>query len=80
MLIDVALGRESRETAAPYWSKLRLHVMSILSFLAGGIAGVLVYKAVGGVLLLATSLLLLAIAVAGIRQARGLRLRPAPLA
>ncbi|UZE46821.1 YoaK family protein [Rhodopseudomonas sp. P2A-2r] len=80
MLIDVALGREPRETAAPYWAKLRLHAMSILSFLAGGTVGVLVYKAIGGVLLLATSLLLLAIAVAGIRQARGLRLRPVPLA
>jgi hypothetical protein len=40
---------------------------------------VLVYKAVGGLLLIATSLLLLAIAISGIRQARGLRLRPAPL-
>eukprot|EP01035_Chromulina_nebulosa_P051505 gene51505-70122_t len=59
MLIDVARGREPPETAAPYWAKLRLHLMSILSFLAGGVIGVLVYKAIGGLLLIATSLLLL---------------------
>ena len=76
MLIDILLGREPSEYATPYWTKLRLHGLSILSFLVGGIVGVLVYRAIGGLLLLGTAALLLAIAVAGIRRARGLRVRP----
>ncbi|WP_295846162.1 YoaK family protein [Tardiphaga sp.] len=77
MLIDIMLGHEPNETAAPYWAKLRLHGMSILSFLIGGVVGVLVYQRIGGLLLIATAVLLLVIAVSGIRRARGLRARAA---
>jgi len=76
MLIDIARGREPEEGAAPYWAKLRLHGMSIISFLVGGVIGVLVYQAIGGLLLMFTSLLLLVIAITGIRRARDIRLRP----
>jgi uncharacterized membrane protein YoaK (UPF0700 family) len=73
MLIDILLGREPDESAAPYWIKLRLHGMSVLSFLAGGVIGVLVYQAVGGLLLLGAAVLLFMIAISGIRGARILR-------
>ncbi|MGM4896949.1 YoaK family protein [Tardiphaga sp. 839_C3_N1_4] len=77
MLIDILLGREPDESAAPYWTKLRLHGMSVLSFLAGGVIGVLVYQAVGGLLLLGTAILLFMIAISGIRRARVLRTQDA---
>jgi hypothetical protein len=47
--------------------------MSVLSFLAGGVIGVLVYQAVGGLLLLGAAVLLFMIAISGIRGARILR-------
>jgi uncharacterized membrane protein YoaK (UPF0700 family) len=77
MLIDIMLGREPDDSAAPYWEKLRLHGMSVLSFLIGGAVGVLVYQAIGGLLLIGTAVLLLGIAVSGIRSARGLQLQAA---
>lgn len=75
MLIDILLGREPAENAAPYWAKLRLHGMSILSFLIGGVIGVLVYQAIGGMLLIGTAVLLLAIAISGIRRAQGFQVQ-----
>jgi uncharacterized membrane protein YoaK (UPF0700 family) len=77
MLIDISLGREPDEIAGPYWAKLRLHGMSIVSFLIGGTIGVLVYQAIGDLLLIGTSLLLLGIAITGIRRARGVWARGA---
>ncbi len=73
MLIDILRGREPNEDALPYWAKLRLHGVSIISFLVGGIIGVLVYQAIGGVLLIGAAGMLLMIATSGIRGARDLR-------
>jgi len=58
MLFDIARGRELHAEAAPYRSKLRLHVQTVLSFLAGGIAGVVIYQAIGTRLLFTTAALL----------------------
>ncbi|GLQ99063.1 YoaK family protein [Dyella mobilis] len=62
MLFDIARGRELNAEAAPYRSKLRLHVQTVVSFLAGGIAGVVIYQSVGTKLLFATAALLFAMA------------------
>ncbi len=73
MLFDIARGRELRADAAPYWSKLRLHAQTVLSFLGGGVIGVLVYRAIGTLLLFAAAALLFALASAAIFQVRVLR-------
>ena len=72
MLIDIALRREPDVDPAPVRSKLRLHLQTVLSFLAGGIVGVTVYNAVGAYLLFGTALFLFAIAIEGILSAREL--------
>src|ERR1700692_3568311 len=73
MLFDIARGRELDADAAPYRSKLRLHVQTVLSFLAGGVVGVVIYQAIGGVLLFGAAGLLLAMALAGLLRVRMLR-------
>ncbi|MDQ0393311.1 YoaK family protein [Labrys monachus] len=74
MLIDIASGRESGANAGHYRDKLRLHGMTVLSFFAGGIVGVLVYRALEGAMLIATAALLFAIAMNGLVGARRLRI------
>jgi uncharacterized membrane protein YoaK (UPF0700 family) len=56
-------------------AKLRLHLVTVAAFLAGGIAGVFVFKAVGIALLFGAAGLLAAMALPGIQTAR--RSRPA---
>lgn len=73
MLFDIARGRELDADAAPYRSKLRLHAQTVLSFLAGGIAGVVIYQAIGSRLLFGAAALLLIMALMGILRAHGLR-------
>ena len=70
VLIDVALGRETGVDPAPFRAQLRLHVETVLSFLAGGVVGVMVYRQVGAALLLGTATCLLALALPGIARAR----------
>jgi uncharacterized membrane protein YoaK (UPF0700 family) len=74
MLIDIARGREPRGEAGPYRDKLRLHGMTVLSFFAGGIVGVLAYRTIGGAMLIVTAALLFAVALNGLLGARRLRL------
>jgi uncharacterized membrane protein YoaK (UPF0700 family) len=50
--------------------RLRLHVQTVLSFLAGGVAGIVVYQAIGTRLLFAAALLLFAMAITAIVRAR----------
>jgi uncharacterized membrane protein YoaK (UPF0700 family) len=69
MLFDIARGRELDADAAPYRTKLRLHVQTVLSFLGGGVVGVLVYQAIGNRLLFGTAIILLVMALAGIVRA-----------
>ncbi|WFU89863.1 YoaK family protein (plasmid) [Rhizobium sp. CC1099] len=66
MAFDILRGRERPSEAQYDRAKLLLHVQTILAFLFGGILGVLVYRSAGGLLLIATAALLLAIAMAGI--------------
>ncbi|MFA1625381.1 YoaK family protein [Rhizobium mongolense] len=70
MAFDILRGRERPSEAQYDRAKLLLHVQTILAFLFGGILGVLVYRSAGGLLLIATAALLLAIAMAGIFRVR----------
>ncbi|QPB23024.1 YoaK family protein [Rhizobium sp. 007] len=70
MAFDILRGRERPREAQYDRAKLLLHVQTILAFLFGGILGVLVYRSAGGLLLIATAALLLAIAMAGIFRVR----------
>ncbi|RDU96156.1 YoaK family protein [Trinickia dinghuensis] len=70
MLLDIMRGREPDAERAPYWNKLRLHVQTVLSFLAGGVAGVAIYQAIGTRLLFAAAILLFAMAITAIVRAR----------
>jgi uncharacterized membrane protein YoaK (UPF0700 family) len=70
MLFDIARGRELDAEAAPYRSKLRLHVQTVLSFLIGGVAGVVIYQAIGTKLLFATAVLLFMMAGNAIARSR----------
>lgn len=70
MLFDIARGREASDESARYRTKLRLHSQTVLSFLAGGVAGVVVYQAIGTQLLFVVAALLFAMAFAAIVRAR----------
>ncbi|MFC5431679.1 YoaK family protein [Paraburkholderia denitrificans] len=70
MLLDIIRGREPDVELAPYSAKLRLHVQTVLSFLAGGVAGMVVYQAIGTRLLFAAAVLLFAMAITSIIRAR----------
>ena len=73
MLFDIARGHELHADVASYRSKLRLHVQTVLSFLVGGVVGIVVYLAIGSRLLFGTAAVLLVIALVGIRKAHVLR-------
>lgn len=66
MLIDMVAGREPSGDFTETLSRLRLHGQTVLSFLIGGILGVLVYQSVGGLLLLGCAGLLLLLAAPAI--------------
>ncbi len=51
-------------------TKLRLHLYTIAAFLIGGILGVVVYRAVGGYLLILAAVVLMVIALDAIRRAK----------
>lgn len=70
MLLDIARGRESAEEAVPYRMKLRLHTQTVLSFLAGGVVGVLLYQSIGNQLLFAAAGVLFAMAASAIFKTR----------
>ena len=67
-MLDLYRGREHTESVAETIGKLKLHLCTILSFLLGGVIGVLVYRAVGGYLLIASAAILLAIGVGSLRS------------
>jgi uncharacterized membrane protein YoaK (UPF0700 family) len=54
-------------------ARLRLHCVTVVAFLAGGIAGVVVFKAIGTALLFVAAGLLAALAIPGITTARRLQ-------
>lgn len=69
--IDILRGQEPDAHAAENRSRLKLHAWTIAAFLLGGVIGVIVYRAIGGYLLLVCAALLLLIALGGIRNRRG---------
>jgi uncharacterized membrane protein YoaK (UPF0700 family) len=71
MLFDIARGRESQAHASSYRSKLRLHGQTVLSFLGGGVAGVLIYSAIGNNILFVAAALLFVLALYGLLHIRG---------
>ncbi len=64
---DLQDGRTAYDTA-----NLFLHGMTVLAFLAGGVAGVLAYRAFGAYLLLGAAALLLLLALPGLLSRRSL--------
>lgn len=82
-LLDRARRPGPEGAAAPDKDRLRLHALTVASFAAGGVAGVLAYRAVGAGLLFGVSALLLALAGQGMLAARDVVVqdgaaRPAP--
>lgn len=72
MLFETSQGKETIEMGRHYVSKLRLHGVTICSFLFGGVVGVLFYRAVGGVLFLAAAGVLSSLATVEIFRAKRL--------
>ncbi|WP_158932046.1 YoaK family protein [Acidisphaera sp. S103] len=73
--LDILRGRVPSEEASQNWTRLRLHLCTVLSFLVGGVIGVLVYRAVGGWLLIGASAILLVPAIIGVRRSRSAQMR-----
>ncbi|WP_207462550.1 YoaK family protein [Azospirillum sp. SYSU D00513] len=70
-MLDSALHRRSAVRFAPNRDKLMLYGPTVLCFLGGGVAGVLLYRAVGSALLLGLAGLLAVMALPTIRAERG---------
>jgi hypothetical protein len=79
-LLDLAWGRRAGRTAQSEYNaeKLKLHGVTVLSFLGGGMAGLLAYRAFAESFLFAmAALLLLLAAVSLVKQRASLAARPA---
>jgi uncharacterized membrane protein YoaK (UPF0700 family) len=70
VLFDLLRGKPILGDASGYRAKLRLHVFTVLSFVAGGVAGVLIYGKIGNALLFVVAVLLLILATGTIIRAR----------
>lgn len=74
MATDIGLGLAALfnkgGASAEVLHRLRLHCTTILAFFLGGIAGVVAYQAVGGVMLLISAALLLLISIPEVLKAR----------
>ena len=66
LLFDIACGRERQVDAAATRSTFRLHAQTVLCFLAGGVAGVVIYDAIGDLILFVAGVLLVGIALEGL--------------
>lgn len=69
---DILCGRELLAEARHNLIKLRLHFYTIAAFLIGGVLGVIVYRAVGGYLLILAAVVLMVIALEAIWRARAM--------
>lgn len=67
---DILRGRDSAVDAPHNRVKLRLHFYTIMSFLIGGVAGVLLYQALAGYMMMLAGALLFGIAMTGISRSR----------
>lgn len=79
VLLDILRGREPLTQRAAQASKLRLHVYTLLSFLAGGVIGVVVYQISEGLLLFGAAALLLSLAIEGLVSAHRVRAQHTPM-
>jgi uncharacterized membrane protein YoaK (UPF0700 family) len=70
VLLDVLRGKPMLGDRAGDRAKLQLHVFTVLSFVVGGIAGVLIYAEIGTALLFVAAALLFTIATGTIIRAR----------
>jgi uncharacterized membrane protein YoaK (UPF0700 family) len=70
LLFDSVAGRKIPDDASANESKLKLHCATVLSFFAGGVAGVVVYQAVHAVLFLIAAVLLLAMSITALLRTR----------
>jgi uncharacterized membrane protein YoaK (UPF0700 family) len=66
LLTMIGLQKTADPERSAHLERLKLHALTVLAFCVGGILGVLVYKAVGAVLLFIAAALLAAIALPGI--------------
>ncbi|CDP53296.1 YoaK family protein [Paradevosia shaoguanensis] len=69
-LFDIKRGVEPEEDWPANRSRLRLHTTTILAFVFGGIAGVLLYGYIAGAMLVGAGILLVSIAVPEIHKTR----------
>lgn len=72
LLMDAAWRRASHADVSAVRSRLRLHVETILAFLAGGILGVFLYRRIDGNLFWIAAGVLTAISLHGLSRARRL--------
>lgn len=70
-LVDMARGREPDAGRQDTLAKLSLHLATVAAFFAGGVAGVLLYDAMGGVLMFVVAAVLLLVALPAALRTRG---------
>jgi len=70
LLYDAARGKGDEADAGAVRSRLRLHLETILSFLAGGIAGVALYRMAGGITFWIAAAVLAVIALSALFKTR----------
>jgi uncharacterized membrane protein YoaK (UPF0700 family) len=71
-----SLRQRLKERGTPHdFGRLRLQACTVMSFLTGGVAGVVLYRTIGGYLLILAAIVLFAIAMSSIAQARHLNLQ-----
>lgn len=63
VLFDMRRHVEPDNSRPEVLSRLRLHLQTVIAFVAGGLAGVLAYQKLGGTTLVATAVLLLLVAL-----------------
>ncbi len=68
-MIDILRGKEESADREAVMTRLRLHTGTVLSFLLGGVAGVLAWQSVGDLSFAVAGLLLAFIAIISIRSA-----------
>jgi uncharacterized membrane protein YoaK (UPF0700 family) len=78
LLIDSVFRRVLAPETAAVRARLRLHMETILAFLAGGVLGVVLYQRIGGAMFWIAATVLGAIALHGMSQARTLSMDGTP--
>ena len=69
MLLDVLRRKESPKDAPLYIERLKLHIFTVLAFLAGGVLGILLLQALSYKFLIVIGVLLSALALSALQRA-----------